>query len=489
MTMNTSTPTDSELLTRFVRHRDEAAFTQLVHQYQALVIGAALRRTGNLETAKDVAQTVFVSLARRATLLMGHRKLAGWLYQAASYTGARMWDAERRRIQRHEQSALHEARNEVDLHWEELERALQSLSPSERQVLVLHYFQERSYAEMAMDLGMNEAAVRKRVSRAVQSLGAKLQRSGVRSSALALITGAVAAQSALPAQASVSVAVLSAAAGGSNVPWGLTLSALTSNTFIKVSLLTAALTAVPLAWQHAENESLRQEIATLVKTPPATTTAKRVLASRPSSSVSSASIALADLQKERVIEEAKLVSLRRQARRLQDEVVVSFGHVDDIAGQFAEVARLMQQVKAADAANRAALGKEFMAKLTRMLPALSVMTRISHTPALNARLHATLVASMAGLGNDERDQLEHKMLPHMQALIDHGLTFDKRPASRSEDWDRRYFESLAQVFRCAEPMLPVTLQRSELWQGLVSANQDAEASGFLDLISLQSDSL
>lgn len=489
MTMNTSTPTDSELLTRFVRQRDGAAFTQLVRQYEALVIGAALRRTGNLEAAKDVAQTVFVSLARRASLLTGHRKLAGWLYQAASYTGARMWDAERRRIQRHEQSALHEARNEVDLRWEELERALQSLSPSERQILVLHYFQERSYAEMAMDLGMNEAAVRKRVSRAVQSLGAKLQRSGVRSSALALITGAVAAQSALPAQASLSVAVLSAAAGGSSVPWALTFSALTSNTFVKVSLLTAVFTVVPLAWQHAENQSLRQEIATLVATPLHANMSKQVSASTPSRSVSGASMTLADLQKERVTEEAKLVSMKRQARRLQDEVVVSFGRVDDIASQFAEVARLMQQVKAADAANRAALGKQFMAKLTRMLPALSVMTRISHTPALNARLHATLVASMAGLVNDQRDRLEQEMLPHLQGMVDHGLTFDKRPALKSEDWDRRYFEALAQVFRCAEPMLPATLRESELWQGLVSASQDTDASGFLDLIRLQSDSL
>ncbi len=54
---------DAELLSRYVRDRSEAAFAGLVERHLPLVYSAALRQgNGNLELAKDVAQTVFIDL-------------------------------------------------------------------------------------------------------------------------------------------------------------------------------------------------------------------------------------------------------------------------------------------------------------------------------------------------------------------------------------------------------------------------------------------
>src|SRR6188472_1980672 len=95
---------DSTLLLRWLHDGSEDAFAQLVHCYERLVLGAALRRTGDLELARDVAQQVFTTLAAKASLLIGRKNLAGWLYCAASHIAARAAQREARR--RRKQDAL-----------------------------------------------------------------------------------------------------------------------------------------------------------------------------------------------------------------------------------------------------------------------------------------------------------------------------------------------------------------------------------------------
>ncbi|HEX5176838.1 MAG TPA: sigma factor, partial [Chthoniobacteraceae bacterium] len=98
---------DSILLLRWVRDGSEEAFAELVHGYERLVLGAALRRTGDAELARDVAQQVFATLATKARLLIGRKNLAGWLYCAASHIAARA--AQRETRLRRKQEALGES--------------------------------------------------------------------------------------------------------------------------------------------------------------------------------------------------------------------------------------------------------------------------------------------------------------------------------------------------------------------------------------------
>ena len=56
---------DDELLVRYGKYRDEAAFKELVRRYLNLVYSAASRRVGDRHLAEDVTQAVFMTLAQK----------------------------------------------------------------------------------------------------------------------------------------------------------------------------------------------------------------------------------------------------------------------------------------------------------------------------------------------------------------------------------------------------------------------------------------
>src|SRR4051794_5375959 len=81
--VSSPTETDTELLERFVRHRDEAAFAALVERHGPMVRGACRRILGDPHAAEDAFQAAFLVLARKAAVLPRTEALAGWLYGVA----------------------------------------------------------------------------------------------------------------------------------------------------------------------------------------------------------------------------------------------------------------------------------------------------------------------------------------------------------------------------------------------------------------------
>lgn len=183
--------TDQSLLRQFVENGDQAALAEFVHQHMDLVYSAALRRTqGDAHAAADVAQLVFIQLARHARRLASHPALTAWLHTATRNAALTQMKADlRRRIR--ETSALDPATApEAPADWSQLQpiidEALDALSQTDRSAILLRFFQHATFREIAAHLQMSEDAARMRTDRALLKLRHQLEKRGVASTTAAL---------------------------------------------------------------------------------------------------------------------------------------------------------------------------------------------------------------------------------------------------------------------------------------------------------------
>jgi RNA polymerase sigma factor (sigma-70 family) len=176
---------DMDLLREFAENGSESAFAELVERHLNMVYSAALRRVGDVHSAEDVAQVVFLILARKAGRLGSHTALAGWLYEATRFTSSKLLRTRIRQQNREREAAMQNlnAESSPDPAWGRLapflEQGMEKLSSTERAILVMRFFENKSSSETASALGIGEWAARKRTSRAVDKLRRFFSKRGV----------------------------------------------------------------------------------------------------------------------------------------------------------------------------------------------------------------------------------------------------------------------------------------------------------------------
>jgi RNA polymerase sigma factor (sigma-70 family) len=212
---------DLELLRDYAENGSQDAFAELVRRNLDLVLATALRLVGDRHRAEDVAQGVFIDLARKACSLKTHPALVSWLYTSARYAALKTIRSEQRRqVREHEAYAMHET-NTPSLDWERLRPVLDDvlcqLSSHDRTLILLRYFRGLRFTDVSTQLGLPEGTVRMRLHRALAKLNQLLAARGIRSSTAALSAALVTAQVGAAAPASlvttITAAALASAAG------------------------------------------------------------------------------------------------------------------------------------------------------------------------------------------------------------------------------------------------------------------------------------
>jgi uncharacterized protein (TIGR03435 family) len=237
---------DMDLVRDFAANGSEAAFATLVRRHVNLVYSAALRRLGNPHEAEEVAQAVFIILARKAGGLRRGTILSGWLYQTAQLTAANFHRAARRRQHREQEAFMQfSEQSQPDVSWHRLspllEEAMMRLGPKERDAVVLRFFENRTVREVASALGLREDAAQKRVNRATDKLRDYFVRRGIQVSTAALLAsiGTHAVQAA-PVELGAKIAATAALKGAAGSGSMLTL----IKTTLKIMAWTKAKTAI-----------------------------------------------------------------------------------------------------------------------------------------------------------------------------------------------------------------------------------------------------
>jgi RNA polymerase sigma factor (sigma-70 family) len=185
---DTAGVTDAQLLERFVRQGDEAAFELLVRRHQRLVHGVCRRVLRDAQGAEDAFQATFLALVRKAGSVRRGGSVAGWLYQVAYRTALRAGSTAARRARRERQGVgVQAAVSPRDPTAEAAARELLSLLDAElnrlagkyRDPVVLCYLEGKTYDEAARQLGCAKGTVATRLAHARELLRQRLSVRGL----------------------------------------------------------------------------------------------------------------------------------------------------------------------------------------------------------------------------------------------------------------------------------------------------------------------
>jgi len=183
---------DENLIAAHVRG-DQAAFCELVRRYGDGVLGYLYHMTGNLSQAEDLFQETFKRVHEKAHTFRGGR-FKSWLFtiatRAAIDSGRRRRrltvisldqgddcdDGNPSRVSALADDSAADPADELvkEEQKQQVRRAIEALPVKQRATLILAYYQQLSYSEVAEAMGCSLGTVKTQMSRALAALARSL---------------------------------------------------------------------------------------------------------------------------------------------------------------------------------------------------------------------------------------------------------------------------------------------------------------------------
>jgi RNA polymerase sigma-70 factor (ECF subfamily) len=148
---------EDRLLIWRLKRGHEPALVRVYTKYKNLLLKLACGMVGDVGTAEDLVQDVFVSLAESADRLRINGSLKGYLIQSVVNRARNFHRAQSLRQSRDARTSQRTAAEEIGperwvLHHDQLEhlhRALEQLPPEQREVVTMHLRAELTFREIA----------------------------------------------------------------------------------------------------------------------------------------------------------------------------------------------------------------------------------------------------------------------------------------------------------------------------------------------------
>lgn len=176
---STITPPPDDTVGR-AQQGDPEAFEQLYHEHLGHIYALCLRMVRDEGRAEELTQEVFVRVWQKLGTFRGQSQFKTWLHRVAVNVVLKHLRTQRRLAAREADeelakftSAVHRAMPDTRM---DLERALASLPPGARQVLVLHDIEGYRYREIAELMATAEGTVKSQLHRARRIMREALER-------------------------------------------------------------------------------------------------------------------------------------------------------------------------------------------------------------------------------------------------------------------------------------------------------------------------
>lgn len=177
--MNVHTETD-EVLAKKVQAGDTASFGELMHRYEARLVRYGKKYLAREEDIEDVVQDVFLKTYENIHSYNPSYRFSPWIYRIAHNAFVNVLRRDSHRsfaffdfdtlVAPLSQTTPNTHEHSMQVQRHAIDSVLKELSPKYREVLVLHYFEELSYDEIAEVLHVPIGTVGVRLKRAREAL-------------------------------------------------------------------------------------------------------------------------------------------------------------------------------------------------------------------------------------------------------------------------------------------------------------------------------
>lgn len=154
--------TDRELANKVLHEHNQQCFAEIVRRYSGMVFSKALGIVKREELAKEIAQQTFVRAYERLAYWRGD-SLGPWLAAIAMHLALNELEHEKRLVQSVPDTDEYDPEREVLL--QRMEQAIELLPEQDRQIIRLHYYEQKKTDEIARFTGLTQTNVLVRLHR------------------------------------------------------------------------------------------------------------------------------------------------------------------------------------------------------------------------------------------------------------------------------------------------------------------------------------